>query len=71
MIEAFAAGFLGIISGAALVSFLFHRAYVKERALVQEAADNMMKALSGETKAPRGPASIHSLFKDDKNKPVN
>ena len=71
MLETFMAGFLGIVSGAVLVSFLFYLGYSKERQFAQESADKLFKLLGQDTK-PTKNASILSLIKNtDKDTPVN
>jgi hypothetical protein len=71
MLEMFMAGFLGVVVGSILVSALFYLGYHKERQYAQEAADKMIKILSGEGKSTKT-GSVLSLFKnDDKNKPLN
>lgn len=72
MLEVFMAGFLGIVTGASLVSFIFYMGYMKERAITQEAADKIIKAVSGEAKQSRT-NNVLSLLKneDTKNKPIN
>ena len=71
MLETFMAGFLGVLVGSAVVSFLFHLGYVKERQFAQESTDKLLKLLGQEPKSTKN-ASILSLIKNtDKDKPVN
>lgn len=70
MLEVFMAGFLGILTGATLISTLFYSAYVKERNIAQESADKLYKLLASETKATKT-GSVLSLFKNDKEPPLN
>ena len=70
MLEAFLAGFLGIICGAGLISGLFYKAYLKEREIAEQSAEKLYKLMSGDVKTAKT-NPVLSLFKNDDKKPVN
>ena len=70
MLETFLAGFLGVCVGSGLISFLFYRAYLVDRAMAQDATDKLLKLASGELR-PTKTGSVLSLFKNDDDKPLN
>lgn len=73
MIEAFFAGFLGVVVGVAAVAYLFHKLYLKEQEMAKELADKFLSAVTGEApnKKAKSPIDFLSLVKKDKEPPVN
>jgi len=70
MLATFLAGFLGVLIGSVLISFLFYRAYLVDRALALEATEKLLKLATGELR-PTKTGSVLSLFKNDDDKPLN
>lgn len=71
MLALFLAAFLGVVCGSALVSYLFYRAYLLDRALAQSMTEKLLKLATGEARSTKT-GSVLSLFKnDDDDKPLN
>ena len=73
MTEMFLAGFLGVVCGCGVVTFLFYKMYAAERDIAEKSAEKLFKLMEAETRKPGNKnANVLSLFKnDDPTTPLN
>lgn len=73
MIEAFLAGFLGVVVGVAATAFFLFQLYEKEKKMAQDFGDKFFNALTqaDQPKKKRDTVDFLSLIKSDKDTPIN
>lgn len=73
MLVEFFSGFLGVVVGAGVTAFMFHRLYAAEKAIAKEFSDKFLAAISEEAKPTKKNNTVDflSLIKSDKDNPIN
>lgn len=74
MIEVFLAGFLGVVTGVAVVAFLFFQLYKEEQKIAKDLSDKFLQVMTGGApdKGKKGQkVDFLSLIKNEKEPPIN